>query len=297
VNWQERMEAAIDYIERNLGKEIDCKRVAAEANCSTFHYLRMFDVVTGITLGEYVRRRRLSIAALALTGTKEEVRVTDLALRSGYDSPDAFARAFKREFGITPSEARREGANLRTWPRITFSVVLKGDVSMEYRIEKKESFTLTGLPLSVSTENGENWRVIPDFWRKQHKNGNVKKLEKLVPKESKFGVMGVCDCSDANAKDFTFLIAIESSGSKAEQRKELPSGCIDIEAPSATWAVFPSHGPLPQAIQNVWKRIFSEWFPTSGYEHADGPELEIYDNSLSDDDPDYYSEVWIPVKK
>jgi AraC family transcriptional regulator len=288
------MEAAMAYLERGLEGEIEYRRAAVEANCSTFHFLRMFEVVTGVTVGEYVRRRRLSRAALELS--EGEARVTDLALRFGYESPDAFAKAFKREFGVTPIEARGGGVRLQVWPRMSFSVVLKGDVAMEFRIEKRDEFAVTGLTIRASTENGANLREIPAFWDECHSKGHVKALERAMPKNARLGVMGICvNDFDDKTSTFTYLIGIERP-TDAQARKALPRGCADVAVPAGTWAVFGSRGPLPGAIQDVWKRIYSEWFPTSGYEHADSPDLEVY--GMGDTRAaDYYCEVWLPVRK
>jgi AraC family transcriptional regulator len=288
------MEAAIDYLELNLEGELDYSRVASKANCSTFHFLRMFAVVTGVTVGEYVRRRRLSIAALELAGGDE--KVIDLALRLGYESPDAFAKAFKREYGVTPSEARSGGVSLRTWPRLAFSVVLKGDVPMDYRIEKRGEIPMTGLPLRTTMDEGVNLKEIPIFWQRCNGNGAVEALTRAMPKDTELGIMGICaNDFDEKTRTFTYLVGIERPVDDAS-RAALPEGCVDIVAPAATWAVFPSHGPMPNAIQDVWKRIYAEWYPSSGYEHAGGPELEVYAPGDSQA-ADYYSEVWIPVKK
>jgi len=284
----------MDYLERGLEGEIEYRKAAAEANCSTFHFLRMFEVVTGVTVGEYVRRRRLSTAALELS--EGEARVTDLALRFGYESPDSFARAFKREFGITPSETRGGGVPLQIWPRMSFSVVLKGDVAMEFRIEKRDEFAVTGLTIRASTENGANLREIPAFWDTCISKGHVETLAGATAKHSRMGVMGICvnDFDDTTNK-FTYLIGIKRPADAAV-RKTLPRGCADVTVPAGTWAVFGSRGPLPGAIQDVWKRIYSEWFPASGYEHADSPDLEVY--GMGDTRAaDYYCEVWLPVRK
>jgi AraC family transcriptional regulator len=288
------MEAAMDYLERGLEGEIEYRKAAAEANCSTFHFLRMFEVVTGVTVGEYVRRRRLSRAALELS--EGDARVTDLALRFGYESPDAFAKAFKREFGMTPSETRGGGVRLQIWPRMTFSVVLKGDIAMEFRIEKRDEFAVTGLTIRSSTENGANLREIPAFWDECHRKGHVKAFENTMPKDAKMGIMGVCvNDFDAKTNLFTYLVGIEPPADPAA-RKALPKGCAELTVPAGTWAVFGSRGPMPGAIQEVWKRIYSEWFPASGYEHADSPDLEVY--SMGDiRAADYYCEVWLPVRK
>ena len=294
MNWQERMEAAIGYLERNLEGKPEWGRAAAEANCSAFHFLRMFEVVTGTTAGEYIRRRRLSLAAQRLsTG---DHRVIDIALAFGYESADAFAKAFKREFGVNPSEAKEKGVVLRVWPRLSFSVVLKGDIPMEYRIETRDALKMTGLALAVSPEGGENFISIPAFWQRTIAEGNCGKLEAAMPPDTRLGVMGVCanDYSE-KTKTFTYLIAIEQPADKAARAK-LPAGCIDIEAPAGTWAVFGARGPLPVSIQAVWKRIYGEWFPASGYEHAGTPELEVYSEG-DPQAPDYYSEVWVPIRK
>jgi len=291
VDWQERMNAALEYIENNLEGEIEWHKAAAEANCSTFHFLRMFEVIAGVCPGEYVRRRRLSLAALSLAAG--ETKVIDAALAAGYDSPDAFGRAFKREFGLSPSEARRPGVSLKTWPRLVFSVFLKGDTPMDFRIEQHEAMSFTGVALRTRQTNGINTREIPAFWQKANADGTAERIYDARPARSKMGLMGICvDDYNDKTQEFTYLIGIETPADKSQ----LPAGCVDVKAPAGTWAVFPSRGPMPGAIQEVWRRIFHEWFPASGYEHGPGPELEVYGEG-DPQSPDYYSEVWIPVKK
>jgi AraC family transcriptional regulator len=175
-------------------------------------------------------------------------------------------------------------------------VVLKGDVAMEFRIEKREGFAVTGLAIRASTENGANLRQIPAFWDECHRKGHVKALESAMPKDAKMGVMGVCvNDFDVKTNLFTYLVGIERP-TDAAARKALPGGCAEFAVPAGTWAVFSSRGPMPGAIQEVWKRVYSEWFPASGYEHADSPDLEVY--SMGDiRAADYYCEVWLPVKK
>jgi AraC family transcriptional regulator len=290
MDWQERMNAALDYIEDRLDGEIAWEDAAACAHCSTFHFLRMFEVVSGICAGEYARRRRLSLAALDLAAG--DGRVIDLAVRLGYDSPDAFARAFKREFGLTPTEAREPGVRLRTWPRFSFSIVLKGTTPMDFRIESHEAIKLTGLPLPTTVEDGKQLAEIPAFWDKVMADGSWQKLLKSKPAGSKIGVAGVSADMSPDTEKFTYLIAIETPA----DRSGLPEGCVDRTTRAGTWAVFESRGPLPKGIQDTIMRIYGEWFPTSGYEHTGGPELEVYpegDTAAAD----YYCEVWIPVKK
>ncbi len=269
MSWQDRMNRAIAWIELHLRDVIEWDVAAREAYCSPFHFLRMFEVITGITTGEYVRRRRLSLAAMDLvTG---DAKIIDLALRYGYDSPDAFAKAFRKLFGCTPTEARRPGVRLRSYPPITFTITLRGGHALEYRIETKSAYQLTGLPLRVST---------------------VDRLDQLVPAGSEIGVAGVIAEVDDKAETFTYFIAVETPS----DRSQLPDGCRDVLIPAATWGIFDARGPVPGSIVDLMPRIFNEWFPTASWEHANGPELEVYPTGNTQS-PDYRCEVWIPLQK
>lgn len=292
MDWQERMNRAITWIERHLDEGIEWEEAAREAHCSLFHFLRMFEVITGLTAGEYVRRRRLSLAALELASG--DARIIDVALRYGYDSPDAFAKAFRKLFGCTPTEARRPGARLRAYPPITFSITLKGAHAMEYRIESKPAFSLTGVSIRTSSKDkeGTSFKEVPALWERSMQDGSFAKLRALIPPGSAIGVAGVCAEFDMESGDFSYFIAIETPG----DRSGLPANCRDIAVPAATWGIFESHGPIPEAIQEVIQRIFGEWFPSSGWEHAEGPELEIYSPG-NNRATDYYSEVWVPLQK
>lgn len=291
MDWQARLNRALDRIEAGIEGELSWAEVAREANCSLFHFMRMFEVVAGVGAAEYLRRRRLSRAAGELAGGG--ARVIDLALRYGYETPEAFSKAFRREFGMSPTEAREPGATLRTWPRLTVSIVLKGSEAMEYRIENRPAFGITGLPLEVSVVDGRNYVEIPAFWKRLMEDGSYAALWKCALAKHGFGVMGVCAGDmDEKRESFTYLVGIESPA----ERAGLPPGCVDLAVGAHSWAVFPSRGPLPGAIQAVWKRIMAEWFPGAGYEHADAPDLEVY--SAGDaSSADYYSEIWIPVVK
>ena len=190
MDWQRRMTAAIDYLERNLYGDADLEAAAKEANCSVFHFYRMFQAITGIGPAEYLRRRRLSEAAMALS-TGGGDTVIELALRFGYDSPDSFARAFRREFGCLPSDARKRGVSLHSYPRLTFSVVLKGDRPMEYRIEEGPAVALAGLSIRVKTKDGSNFADVPAFWDTVMTDGRWKAL----CARADFTRLGVCGVS------------------------------------------------------------------------------------------------------
>lgn len=289
MDWQQRMAEGLDWLERHLTDDIDIEAAAKEANCSPFHFMRMFDVITGITPAEYVRRRRLSRAAIDLAATDE--RILDIALKYGYDSPDSFTRAFKREFGCLPSEARLPGTALHAYPPIAFSIALKGDKAMEYRIEKHDGIRLTGLVIRANSKDGSNFTDVPAFWDKVMGDGRWKQLcEKAAG--TKLGVVGVCYDFNMETGRFSYAIAIETPA----DRKGLPEGCEDLEIPASTWAKFTSRGPLRPNFQEMIKRIFSEWFPTSGREHAGTAEIEFYGDKPDCMAADYWCEYWVPIK-
>jgi AraC family transcriptional regulator len=250
----------------------------------------MFEVITGVTAGEYVRRRRLSLAAMELVAS--DARIIDVALRYGYDSPDAFARAFRRQFGCTPTEARQLGVRLHSYSPIAFTISLTGGHAMEYRIETKPAFQLTGASLRTTSENGQNIRAVPAFWDQSMENGAFAKLVALVRPDSPISVAGVSTEFNVENGAFTYFIAVESP----DDRTALPPGCRDVMIPASTWGIFEARGALPNAIQEQMKRVFNEWFPTSNWEHVDGPVLEIYPPGDATS-ADYRSEIWIPLQK
>lgn len=287
MDWIEGMRRAIDYMEAHLAEPADFGRIAREAGYSAFHFMRMFEILTGMTVGEYLRRRRLTLAGqeLALSGGK----VVDVALRYGYSTPEAFARAFRRFHGISPSAARAPGAALKSVGKLSIQVTLKGDRALNYKLIEKEEFAVVGRKTRVSCRDGENFRIIPEFCAQCRRDGTFDRLAGFAQK-SGMGLLGICAAFSEGTDDFDYYAAAVCGGG------EIPDGMETLRIPEATWAVFESVGPMPDAIQDVWTRIFSEWFPSSGYEHAVGPELEVYGpGDMSK--PDYRCSVWIPVAR
>ncbi len=279
------MNSAIEYIEANLAGEIDFAEAARRAACSTFHFQRVFLAAAGLTIGEYVRRRRLTQAASDLIsgGT----RVIDVALKYGYESPDAFARAFRNMHGITPTAARASGVKLTAYPRISFHIVLKGGSDMDYRIIKKPGFTAAARTRHFTTVDGKNFVDIPKWWQEFLASRDCAKLTSLA--ENKPGavtggaMLGLC-YGPADAIDFIYAIGVELQPGASAQPFE------KLEVPAATWAVFDCHiGNL----QEVTKRIFSEWFPSTSYDHDDAPEIEVYLPERPGQEMQV--QIWIPV--
>ena len=292
MDWQQRMTAAIRYLEDNLYGDASLELAARAANCSVFHFYRMFEIVTGLGPGEYLRRRRLSEAALALSSGGPD-KVLDLALRFGYESPDAFSRAFRREFGCLPSDARKAGTSLHSYPPLSFSVVLKGDKAMEYRIEKLPAMKLAGIGMRIRSKDGSNFVEVPAFWDRIMEDGRWKALHAKADFK-RLGVCGVCRDFDMAKGEFTYSIAVDDPAGM----EGMPEGSERFEVPAATWGKFTSRGPLRPNYQETIKRVFGEWLPASDWEHSGGPEIEYYPEAGgSPDSPGYWCEYWVPLKK
>ncbi|GGH87868.1 AraC family transcriptional regulator [Pullulanibacillus pueri] len=284
--WIESLQKAIDYMEEHLIDDLSIENIAKQANVSAFHFQRTFTILTDITVGEYIRRRRLTLAAQELSSKNE--KIINLAFKYGYDTPEAFTKAFRRQHGVSPSHVRKGLGELKSYNRMIIQVNLKGVDPMNYRVVEKKAFKVVGVKRAYSFENGENLTGIPKFWDDVNTDGTCDQLFELNTGQIK-GVLGVCvDQSALKPKTMDYWVATEVDG-----KEETPFDSLDI--PAAKWAVFEVHGPMPGAIQKVWQQVFSEWFPSSGYEHAEGPELEVYSPG-NPSDANYYSEVWIPVK-
>lgn len=283
MNWVSSLTNAIDYMEDHLKEDLKMTDIAKAACISTAYFQRVFMVLTGMSVFEYIRKRRLTQAGLDLCMSSD--KVIDIALSYGYESAESFTRAFKKLHGVTPSEARK-GSSLQAFPRLQIQIILKGVESMKYRIEKKEAFGFYGLERTFTTIDGANLREIPQFWESVMADGSYNKMIEKAPIPS---CLGVCMPMNLDQEtEFNYLIG-------AFTDKEI-DGYPYHQVPAVEWAVFEARGPLPHALQDVWKRIFSEWFPATGYTHLDLPEFEVYyEGDIHSED--YLTEVWIPIKK
>lgn len=282
MKWIERLNKAINYIEEHITDNIDYEEVAKVAYCSSYHFQRMFAYMTETTLSEYIRRRRMSLAAVDLKVSNE--KIIDIALKYGYSSPTAFNRAFQSIHGIAPSHAKKPDVSLKSFPPISFTITIKGDEVMNYRIEKKEAFNIFGISMPLHKEMDKNFAIVPKMWQDMAANGTLQKLASKISSEP-MGILGVCTCN--NEQEWRYYIAVSGKDTEDGQYE-------NYQIPSFTWAIFPGEGTNPQAIQELEKRIITEWLPTSGYEYDNGPDIEVYLN----DDPNHSKfEVWIPVRK
>ncbi len=284
----ERMNRALAYIEEQLAGEIDFKLVEQLALCSEYHFRRMFSFLAGAPLSEYIRRRRLTLAAFELA--KGDALVLDTALKYGYSSPDAFTRAFYSLHGVTPAEARNAGQPLKAYPRMTFQMVIKGVNEMKYRMVEKEPFYIAGLmkrvPLIYEGANPE----IDAMWHSLDMD-TITTLKALSNVEPRGMISASTNFSEGrlDGGELDHFIGVATT-------LESPENLARLEVPAGTWAVFESVGPFPETLQNTWGRIYAEWFPSSGYEQERGPEI-LWNENKDIESPTFRSEIWIPVKK
>ena len=286
MEWLNKMMDAINYMEMNMEEKMDIENIAKIACSSPFHFQRMFHMLTGFTVAQYIRNRRLTLAAQELS-MLSNVKVVDVALKYGYDSPESFSKTFKKAHGITPSAAREPGVNLKAFPRISFHLSLKGDKDMDYRIIEKKAFKVVGKIIKVSTKDEGHHMRISEFWDKCNTDGTSDKICSL---DSSQNMLGISMEFEDVKEQFSYMIAIEDVN-------DLSKTDFDTrEIPTANWAVFTSVGPMPHAIVNVISRIYQEWFPSTGFEQANAPTLEVYlpgnPSAL-----DYKCEVWVPIVK
>ena len=288
MDWITGIQNAINYIEEHLTEEIDYEIVAKEASCSSFYLQRIFSILCGMTLGDYIRNRRLTLAGNELSAADD--KVIDIALKYGYESPESFTRAFSRFHGVTPSKAKKDGSKLKSFSRLSVKITLSGGNIMDYKIIEKNAFDIIEKVEAHTVENSENAKSIPDFWMRSHNDGTVKTL--LDTTTDRTYIFGVCYGNlPENAKTFDYSIA-----AKCDNNTVVPEGFRKNTIPARTWAVFEGKGAMPNAMQDMWHKIISEFFPTSGYQPTYEMDIEAYtDGNMGS--PDYRSEIWVPVIK
>lgn len=280
MEWIERLNHAIDYIEEHLTEEIEYEQLGRIACCSAYHFQRMFTYMAGVPLSEYIRRRKMSLAAVDLQGG--DAKIIDVAAKYGYSSPTAFNRAFQSVHGIAPSAVKSEGVSVKSFPPLVFKITVKGVEEMNYRIETKDAFRIIGVSQPLHRELEKNFAVVPTMWQTAATDGTVQKLAALMDAEP-MGLLGVSACGEE--EDWKYFIAVSSTKPAGEFE--------EYTVPAATWAVFAGEG-TNLSIQDLEQRIVTEWLPTSGYEYGNAPDIEVY---LNPDPQNAKFEVWIPVIK
>lgn len=284
MGWIEGIGDAIAYIEENLAQELTVEDIAKQAYVSTFYFQKGFAMLCGFTVGEYIRQRRLSLAGSELVSS--DGKIIDIALKYGYDSPDSFTKAFTRFHGVTPSAVRKDGALIRSFASLKIKFTLEGGYTMDYKIVEKEAFTVMGVSRNFNYEKAK--AEIPQFWTEHYQTGKG---------EVVCGMYGICLDESMGSDEFEYLIADDYV-----PWKETPDGYVAKTIPKNTWAVFPCKGAMPNALQEVNNKIFSEWLPNcKDYKIAAGYNIEMYSNPQDypkgNQDENYSTEIWIPVVK
>ena len=289
MDWISGIQRALDYIEEHLTGEIDYEEVARQAFSSAFHFQRMFGMLFGFSLGDYIRMRRLTLAACELQQTRE--KVIDVALKYGYDTPESFSRAFSRFHGISPTDARR-GGNVKSFSRLSVKLIFTGGNTMDYRIEKKDAFTVVCKKKKVFKPQGDTATAdISEFWNACSTDGTIDNLCKLGDYTQIGGLLGICFSSEMDSSAFPYAIGVPYNGAPITD-----PGLELIEIPAYTYAAFTCKGAMPDAFKKTYQQICTEFFPQSGYEYASGVELEVYP-SANTQNPDYVCEIWVAVKE
>lgn len=290
MEWIESLKSAINYMEKHLLENISADEVSDTVYMSTFYFQKGFKIMTGYSIGEYIRYRRLYMAALDIISSNE--KVIDLAYKYGYDTPESFTKAFSRFHGVSPKQMKGDAKKIKTFLPLRINVSVKGGNDMDYVIEKMEAMKVIGYERKFSYET--SYQEIPKFWNEFNDNcmnrKNNEEVQKVI-EECIVGEFGVCIEDNSKQKEFLYMIAGTYNG------KIIPEGLKIFEVPALEWTKFKCIGPLPGSLQSVNAQIFKEWLPGNpDYEIETGMNIEWYSNG-DICSSNYESEIWIPVKK
>ena len=272
--WLEGIQESIDFIEDNLTENLDIEVIAGKAALSPFYYQRIFGALCGMTVGEYIRARRMTLAAQELN--RKDIKVIDVAMKYGYDSPDSFAKAFQKFHGITPSQAREPGALLRSFAPMHIKITMEGGSMMDYRIVEKAQFTIVGVKRRFNSDT--SYQEVPKFWDEWMAQGDKRPI---------MGTFGLC--LDMEGKEFDYWIA-----DMYFPWEEVPEGCETRVIPASFWAQFPC---TLKTLQETNTKIWSEWLPAlQGYELVDEYDIEVY-LAPEPGSNEVRTFIWVPLKK
>ena len=282
MNWISTLNKALEYIENNLENEVEIKKISQICMCSEYNIQRVFSVISGVTFGEYIRNRRLSKAAVDIRET--DLRIIDIAFKYNYESADAFSKAFKNFHGITPKDGRVRSNELKTYPKLHFSMTIKGGKEMKNRITEKEKFRVIGVKRKYKNVE-EGMADIPKFWNEFNNSPECADIIAKMDGELK-GAIGLCIPHESGA-GYDYMICVNSSAAADDKFEE-------YIVPEAKWMIFEAKGKLPESVQSVTKQIYGEVLTGAEYKHDNKPDFELY---LSGDitSENYITEIWVPV--
>jgi len=284
-----QLNRAMAYIETHIDDDIALASVSSVTTYSSYHFGRLFYYIANMPLSEYIRKRKLSLAAMKLQCGCD--KVIDLAVTYGYDNADSFTRAFAKQHGVTPSNARQPGVNLTIYPPLTFQIIIKGVQSMNWRIEEREAFEVFGIERIFKYDENDK---VPGFWDENFANGEYERLFTAAgaknSEDGKHCIGAACGYFEPDGDSFPYIIcALKTPDSDT-------AGFRTAHIPKFTWAVFRSEASehMGTEILNLYNKAHSEWLPSSGYDKVAGPDMEVYYDAPGGK---YFQEVWIPVKR
>lgn len=284
MEWLKNLSNAIEYIETHLADDICYEEAAKIACCSSYYFQRMFTYVAGISLSEYIRRRRMTQAAFDIQ--TQSIKILDVALKYGYTSPTAFNRAFQKVHGIAPTAAKAKGSLLNAYPPIQFSVSTTGGHVMTYRVEEKEAMRIVGIRLPLTMDMTDNQRNVPPFWERTLRSNSFTQICELST-DQPLKILGVTVLEHDNCP--YYYIASQTDA-------PVPDGMFECLIPKATWVIFKNHGFYKESVQEIFRRFLTEWLPFSGFTYAELPDIEVYPIT-NEVHPSGHSEVWIAIRK
>ena len=295
MEWIAAMQEAISYMEDHLLEEINYEDVARHVHTSSYEFHRTFSCLTGMTANAYIRNRRLSLASMDLMDSN--VRITDIALKYGYDTPEAFTKAFTRFHGVSPKAAREDAAKLTLFNPLVIKITVDGGKSMDYRIVQTEQKKFIALTRSFSNEiiNDNDNHEIPDFWGEVNANQMLSPIW-MLREDGKRDLYGLCSQNKAGSDSFEYGIGIIVDKDTAEfdlaelEKKGFKLWTIN----PATYVVFDCIGTDGDCIGDMWSKFFKEFLPQTGYEAADEADYELY---YENGPEGLFCELWIPIKK
>lgn len=291
MDWITGIQRTVDYVELHILESIDYEEAAKQAYSSSFHFQRVFSILCGFTLGDYIRMRRLSLAGKELASS--DIRVIDAAYKYGYDTSESFSRAFTRFHGVSPSQAKQGGVALKSFSPISVKLVLDGGNMLNYRIETKDAFQLVCKKMHISSKAEMTKEGVSAFWKECLTDGTISALCKYIPEENIFKdcIVGASFGKDAADVEFPYAIGAHYNGAS------ITDAGLTVEIiPAHTYVVFTCTGKMPKALLNLYHLILSEFFPTSEYQPCGGTDFEAYP-SADVSDPNYTCEIWVAVEK
>ncbi|MGW1963858.1 AraC family transcriptional regulator [Streptomyces sp. NPDC001935] len=285
----DRLNQAMEYIEGHLDEHIEVAELARISVTSEYHFRRLFSTLAGMPLSEYIRRRRLTVAGAEVLGGK--TTLLEIAVRYGYTSGEAFARAFRAVHGVGPGEARRTGAALNSQARLSFRLTVEGNSTMRYRIVEKKAFRVVGRKARV-----------PLIYHGV--NPHIAELIRSIPAETMVRIAGLSDDDPEGVVSATVRLSDGfEEGSELDYYHAVVTSAADVpedldvlDCPAGTWAVFDNTGPFPEALQQMWGDVAAQWIPSNPYEYRPGPEI-LRTRPAQDDPTHSEAQLWIPVSR